>query len=69
MNLEEFVGKNVNITTTDGKEYNHFYVAMFWDYTDNVETEEDSIGLKKNESSDGGIILYQSEIKNIEIVE
>lgn len=69
MNLEKFVGKSVNITTTSGKEYKNFYVAIFWDYTDNVETNEDSIGLKENEISDGGIVLYQSEIKSIEIVE
>ena len=68
MNLEEYVGNNVNITTADGKEYKNYYVAMFSDATDNVEPNEDCIGLKEREDSDGGIILYQSEIKSIEII-
>lgn len=69
MDLENFVGHNVNVVTSDGKELKNYYASFFSDASDNVEPDEDCIGLKKSSDESDGIILYQSEIKGIKIVD
>lgn len=72
MKLEDYIGKKVNIECTDGKNYDNYYVSDFWDSEENgdaVEIFEDSIGIQKNENSNDGYCLYESDIKSIEIVD
>ncbi|MBR1592825.1 MAG: hypothetical protein IJ666_07435 [Ruminococcus sp.] len=66
--LEKFVGNKVHIECTDGKIYEGV-VDMFSDATDNIEPEEDGIGICIDPKQKGGIFLYQSDIKNIEIID
>ncbi len=65
MNLEEYVGFDVNIITKDGRIYTGYYVENFCDYLEDADNSEDSIEIKKSEKAYGGVILYESEIKSI----
>lgn len=69
LNLGAYVNKKVNIECYDGDRYEKYYVYGFTIWYDNDDREEDSIDIIADENSDSGITLYESEIKNIEIVE
>ena len=67
-NLSDYVGKIVNISCVDGKEYKSYYVYGFTIWYNDNDREEDSIDLLKNKDDNSGITLYKSEINSIEIV-
>lgn len=69
LNLESYVNKKVNVECYDGGKYEKYYVYGFTIWYDNDDREEDSIDIMVNENSNGGVTLYASEIKSIEIVE
>ena len=66
-NLEQFRGRYVNIMCNDGTAYNNYYVFGFSDAYDNYFPEEDSIDIMKSKDAHGGISLYESDIKSIEL--
>ena len=68
MNLEDVVGKYVNVYCFDGRVFNHFYVYGYSDAYDNDEPFEESIDLLEKDDAIVGIFLYRSEIKRIEII-
>jgi hypothetical protein len=51
----------------DGTAYNNYYVFGFSDAYDNYFPEEDSIDIMKSKDAHGGISLYESDIKSIEL--
>ncbi len=67
--LQRYVGNYVNIECNSGEKYEKYYVCDFTIWYDNDDREEDSIDLLKNKEDNGGIALYASEIKSIEIVD
>lgn len=67
IDLEKYLYKNVKIVNSSGIEYNGF-VEMFSSADDSGD-KEDSIGIMINKTNKGGIGLYASEIKSIEIDE
>lgn len=68
MNLCDFLGKKVNIKCKDGREFLDYLVVAYDDRFDNVEPDEDGIGIMKNIDDNHGIEIYESEIKSIEAV-
>lgn len=69
LNLESYVDKTVTIKCKDGKNYNKYYVSDFFSAADNYDPEEDSIGISESENYVGGIMLYESDIESIEIID
>ncbi len=65
IDLSDFLFKNVEVKDNENHIYNG-YVDMFESSNDN-DTDEDSIGIILNSSSQTGIELYQSEIKSIKL--
>lgn len=68
MNLRDYLWKKVNIKCKDGREFSDHLVVAYDDRYDNVEPNEDGIGIMKNKDDDYGIEIYESEIESIEIV-
>lgn len=66
--LEDFVGKYVDVETTNGEIYQNWYVCDFTDKEDRYDPYEDSITLKKSKNDRNGIFLFPSDIKSIKIV-
>lgn len=68
MNLRDYLWKKVNIKCKDGRQFHDYLVDAYDDRYDNVEPDEDGIGIVKNEDDDHGIEIYESEIESIEVV-
>lgn len=69
MKLLEYLWKKVNIKCKDGKEYHNCYVVAYDDKYDNVDQNEDSIGIKHDKKDNYGVEIFESEIEFIEIVD
>ena len=67
INLENFCGKNAEITYVTGAKYKGF-VDSYSSAYDNDDTE-DSISVFPDKHSKTGIEVFQSEIKSIEIID
>ena len=68
MKLSNCLWKKVDIKCIDGKLYKGYYVVAYNDKYDNIDENEDSIGIKPSKTSKSGIELFESQIKDIEIV-
>lgn len=68
MNLQNFLWKKVNVKCKDGKEYINYFVVAYDDKYDNVDQNEDSIGIQKNPKDNFGIEIFESEIEHIELI-
>ena len=69
MNLSHYLWKKVNIRCKDGRFFSEHYVVAYDDRYDNVEPDEDGIGIVKNKDDNYGVEIYESEIESIEIVD
>ena len=69
MKLLDYLWKKVNIKCKDGKEYHNCYVVAYDDKYDNVDQNEDSIGIKHDKKDNYGVEMFESEIEPIEIVD
>lgn len=73
MNLFDYLWKRVKIECVNGRIYKGYYVTAYCSADDNIDAEDDierneeSIGIKSDKSSKSGIELYKSEIKAIEL--
>ena len=69
MNLSHYLWKKVNIRCKDVRFFSEHYVVAYDDRYDNVEPDEDGIGIVKNKDDNYGVEIYESEIESIEIVD
>ena len=68
IDIKEYLGKYVNVECYDGRKYSNYYAIGFSPAYENDEVNEDSLDLlKRKEGGGGGVFLYQSEIKSIEV--
>lgn len=68
MTLLNFLWKKVNIVCKDGRKFEGYRVVAYDDKYDNVEPDEDGIGIVCDLNDDFGVEIYESEIESIEIV-
>lgn len=73
MKLEDFWGKNVNVTCKDGRVFKAYHVEGFTPHYENYDPvdntpDEDSIILFPINGPKDGIGLFASEIESIDVV-